>query len=294
MLKGIWNLTKQIYGFFVRLSEDRVGVYTAQASFFIMLAIFPFILLLLNIIGYTSIDKDTIILLINNYLPETVKPLFVQIINELFMQVSGTLISITAIAAVWSASKGVLSVMFGIYEIYKLHRNRNYFISRFISMAYTVAFVFILVITMLLLVFGDKIFHLLISLIPALAEISMLTYIVRYVVSFLMLVMIFMLILRVATFKRTTFKKVFPGAIISSIGWIVFSYIFSIYIDSFSDMTYIYGSLTAVIVLMLWLYFCIYIFFIGAEINKLMYPETIEDALSKDEDTENIQEIIEE
>lgn len=293
MLKGLWKLTKKIYGFFVRLSEDRVGIYTAQASFFIMLAIFPFILLLLNIIGYTSIDKDTIILLINNYLPETVKPLLVQIINELFTQVSGTLISITAIAAVWSASKGVLSVMFGIYEIYKLHRNRNYFISRFISMAYTVAFVFILVITMLLLVFGDKIFNLLISLIPALIEISALTSIVRYVVSFLMLVMIFMLILRVATFKRTTFKKVLPGAIISSIGWIVFSYIFSIYIDNFSDMTYIYGSLTAVIVLMLWLYFCIYIFFIGAEINKLIFPETMEDAVSKDEDTENIEEVIE-
>lgn len=293
MLKGIWNLIKKIYDFFVRLSEDRVGVYTAQASFFIMLSIFPFILLLLNIVGFTSIDKETIILLINNYLPETVKPLLIQIINELFAHVSGTLLSIAAIAAVWSASKGVLSVMFGIYEIYKLHRNRNYFISRFISMAYTVAFVFILVITMLLLVFGDKIFHLLISLVPALIEISVLTSVVRYVVSFLMLVMIFMLILRVATFKRTTFKKVFPGAVLSAIGWIVFSYIFSIYIDNFSNMTYIYGSLTAVIVLMLWLYFCIYIFFIGAEINKLLYPETMEDAVSNDDDTENIEEVTE-
>lgn len=293
MLKGMSNIIKKIYNFSIRMSEDRVGIYTAQASFFIMLSIFPFILLLLHIVGFTSIDKDTIILLINNYLPETVKPLLVQIINELFNYVSGTLLSIAAVAAVWSASKGVLSVMFGIYEIYKLHRNRNYFISRFISMGYTVAFILILVITMILLVFGDNIFHIFIRLVPALAEISVLTSIVRYIVSFLMLVLFFVLIFRVATFKRTTFKKVLPGSVISAIGWIVFSFIFSIYVDNFSNMTYLYGSLTAVIVLMLWLYFCIYILFIGAEINKLIYPETMEDAVLTNEDTENIEEVIE-
>lgn len=277
MLKGITNIIKKIYGFFVHLTEDRVGIYTAQASFFIMLSIFPFILLLLNIIGFTSLDKDTIIYLINNYLPETIKPLLIQIINELFTHVSGTILSIAAIAAVWSASKGVLSLMFGIYEIYDLHRDRNYFISRFISMAYTLAFVFIMVVTMILLVFGDAIIDLIIGFIPTLASLSFISNVTRYFVSFVALVLLFMLILRVATFKRTTLKKVFPGALLSSFGWIVFSYLFSIYISNFSSMTYLYGSLTAVIVLMLWLYFCIYIFFIGAEINKLLFPETMYD-----------------
>ena len=81
-------------------------------------------------------------------------------------------------------------------------------------------------------------------------------------------------ILTSGNFKLATFEKVFPGAFFSALGWVVFSYIFSIYVDSFSGMSYMYGSFTAVIVFMLWIYFLIYIMFIGAEINKLLFPET--------------------
>lgn len=256
------------------MAKDRVGIYTAQASFFIILSIFPFFLLFLNIIGMTSITSQSIINLLNTYAPDTIKPLLIQIIEELYTHVSGTAISIAAIVAIWSASKGVLSVMFGLYEISKIHQNRNYFISRFISMMYTILFVFSIIITMVLLVFGNSIFNFLISLLPFLKEISVLTLILRYLVSFLILSIFFIIIYKIANFKLTTIRKTLPGAMFSSLGWLVFSYVFSIYIDNFSNMSYMYGSLTAFIILMLWIYFCIYILFIGAEINKKLYPET--------------------
>ena len=164
--------------------------------------------------------------------------------------------------------------MFGLYEISKIHQNRNYFISRFISMMYTILFVFSIIITMVLLVFGNSIFNFLISLLPFLKEISVLTLILRYLVSFLILSIFFIIIYKIANFKLTTIRKTLPGAMFSSLGWLVFSYVFSIYIDNFSNMSYMYGSLTAFIILMLWIYFCIYILFIGAEINKKLYPET--------------------
>lgn len=276
------NFCKTIYGFFTKMSEDKVGIYTAQASFFIILSIFPFVLLLLNLIGLTSIDQSFIINSINTYAPDSVKPLLVQMINELYTHVSGTIISIAAVGAIWSASKGFLSVMFGIYNIYKVHQGRNYFIARFISMIYTIIFLIAMIITMILLVFGNRIFKLAISLIPALKDISILTLIIRYLIVFLILTMFFAIIFRVASLKRTTFLKVLPGATFSSLGWIVFSYVFSIYVDNFSDMTYMYGSLTAVIILMLWIYFCIYIFFIGAEINIFYYPEIASDFNNSD------------
>lgn len=269
----IYNFILNIYDFFKKLSNDRVGIYTAQASFFIMLSMFPFVLLFLNIVSLTPIDPHTIINAVNNYAPDVMRPLLVQIINELYTHVSGTALSISAIVAIWSASKGVLSVMFGLYEIYKIHRNRNYFISRFISMGYTVLFLISLFITMVLLVFGNRLFHLAISLIPALKDITIITIILRYLLTFTILSAFFAIIFRIANIKHTTFKKVIPGALLSSLGWIVFSYVFSVYVDNFSDMSYMYGSLTAVIILMMWIYFCIYIIFIGAEINKLKYPE---------------------
>jgi membrane protein len=264
----------KIYDFFTVMAKDRVGIYTAQASFFIILSIFPFLLLFLNILGMTNISSDSIIHLLNTYSPELIKPLLIKIINELYMHVSGTVISITAIVAIWSASKGVLSVMFGLYEISKIHQNRNYFVSRFISMIYTVLFIFSITITMVLLVFGNRIYKLLIVIIPVLSEISILTMIFRYLVSFVILSLFFLIIYRIANLKLTTLRKCLPGAMLSSLGWLIFSYVFSVYVDNFSNMTYIYGSLTAYIVLLLWIYFCIYILFIGAEINKKLYPET--------------------
>ena len=273
-MKKVSRLFFRIYDFCFRMAKDKVGIYTAQASFFIILSIFPFLLLFLNVLGMTSLDSNYIIRLLNYYAPETIKPLLVQIVEELYTHVSGTAISITAIIAIWSASKGVLSVMFGLYEISKIHQNRNYFISRFISMIYTVFFVVAIILTMVLLVFGNKIFTLLISLFPVLKNITLLTLMLRYSLSFIILTIFFMTIYKFANIRLTTFAKSIPGAMFSALGWLVFSYVFSLYIDNFANMTYMYGSLTAFIILMLWVYFCIYIFFIGAEINKKIYPET--------------------
>lgn len=270
--------TKKIWDFYVKMSEDKVGIYTAQASFFIILSIFPFVLLFLNLIGLTTLDKAFIIRGINAYLPSSIKPLLIQMINELYTHVSSTIISITAIGAIWTASKGFLSVMFGIYNIYKVHQNRNYFVARFISMIYTVLFLIAILITMILLVFGNRIFKLAISLVPALKDISILTFVFRYLIVFIVLSIFFVIIFRIANWKNTSFKKVFPGAIFSSLGWMVFSYGFSVYVDNFANMTYMYGSLTAFIILMLWIYFCIYIFFIGAEINIFFSPAIITDS----------------
>ena len=273
-MKKFMKISKNIYSFFNEMAKDRVGIYTAQASFFITLSLFPFLLLFLNIIGLTNIDKSMLINVISNYAPKVIEPLLVQIINELYLHVSGTIISITAIAAIWSASKGILSVMFGLYEISKIHRERNYFFSRFISMFYTALFLIAIIVTMVLLVFGNKIFNVLLSFLPILADITILTIILRYLGSFIILSAFFLIIYKIANFKLITVKKCLPGAFFSALGWMIFSYVFSIYIDNFSNMSYMYGSLTAFIIIMLWIYFCIYILFIGAEINKYLRPET--------------------
>lgn len=273
-MKKIMNFALNIYGFFYRIGKDRVGIYTAQASFFITLSLFPFLLLFLNVVGMTSLDKNALIRIINSYSPDVIKPLLIQIIGELYTHVSGTLLSIVAIAAVWSASKGVLSVMFGLYEISKIHRDRNYLISRFVSMLYTILFLLAIIVTMVLLVFGNRIFNLLLSFIPILENVTILTLILRYLISFVILSGFFIILYKITNFRLTTIKKCIPGALFSALGWMIFSYVFSIYIDNFSNMSYMYGSLTAFIIIMLWIYFCIYILFIGAEINKLLHPET--------------------
>ena len=120
MFKKLGKFCKQVYDFFWTMADDRVGVYAAQASFFIILSLFPFALLLLNIITITPFDQTYVINGIESYAPEYIQPLLKQIIYELYYHSSGTIISITAIGAIWSSSKGFLSIMFGIYNINKV------------------------------------------------------------------------------------------------------------------------------------------------------------------------------
>ena len=90
---------------------------------------------------------------------------------------------------------------------------------------------------------------------------------VRGLVTLAILFVFFLAIYAVLPFRRLSVKSQIPGAAFASVGWALFSTAFSIYFRYFKNFTVTYGSLAAVILMMLWLYFCICILFMGAEIN---------------------------
>ena len=163
--------------------------------------------------------------------------------------------------------------MLGLGNINNLYKDRNYIISRLLSMLYTLAFMIVVFITMVLLIFGNRIVKYLISQLPDLQGAGYLTMFFRYTAMFVFFLVFILLIYRFSNKKRATFKKIFWGSLFCAVGWIVFSLGFNIYIDNFFASSYMYGSLTSFIILMLWTYFCIYIFFLGHEINKYLHPE---------------------
>ena len=89
-------------------------------------------------------------------------------------------------------------------------------------------------------------------------------------IFFFYLILIFALFYKFLPEERPRFSSVLPGAVFASAGWIGFSFFYSLYIDNFSNYTLVYGSLAAVVLLMLWLYFCMNIFLFGAQLNKLV------------------------
>lgn len=274
---------KKISGFLKNIKEDRIGIHTGQSSFFMTLSVFPFLLLLLNIVSILPKGKTILIKLLTSVSGNTINDFITEIINDLSVHSSGLTISISAIIVLWSASKGVHSLMLGLGNINNLHKNRNYFVSRIISMVYTIAFIIVILITMVLLVFGNKIVKYLVSQLPHLNGASYLSMIVRYFIMFIFFLVFFLLVYKFSNRKYTTFKKIFWGSLFSAVGWIVFSLGFNIYIDYFYSSSYMYGSLASFIVLMLWTYFCIYIFFLGHEINKYLHPEIV----APDDDIKN-------
>ena len=264
---------KRIKVFFDITKKDNIGIHTGQSSFFICLSIFPFLLLLLNLISIIPSGRELFLRIIDITTNESIRDLLDEIVKELSTYATGLTISISAIVALWSASKGVHSLMLGLGNINNLHQNRNYFVARIISMLYTIVFMFGVLVTMVLLIFGNKIVKVIISELPALSGASYLSMVFRYFIMFVFFLIFLLLVYRLSNRKYTTFKKVFCGALFCAIGWIIFSFGFNIYIDNFFTSSYMYGSLTSFIILMLWTYFCIYIFFLGHEINKYLHPE---------------------
>jgi membrane protein len=140
------------------------------------------------------------------------------------------------------------------------------------AFVYTIAFAFILLITFAMIIFGNKLIDLAISYIHISSNIESWANIVRLLFSMILSFLFFIMLYNITPNKRISFKEVIPGSIFATIGWIATSYFFSIYINFSSSLSYMYGSLTGIIVLMLWLYICSTIIIIGGEINA-MYRE---------------------
>ena len=251
-----------------KYNRDEITVYAAQASFFIVIAFFPFVMLLLSLIQFIpQISKADLLKTLVALMPDMLDSLMVGIIDDLYSSSAGTIVSITAISALWSASKGMLSIERGLNHIIGSPRKRNYIIRRIISSFYTIVFILICILSLLLLVFGNTLQNFLVNSYPIIANIT------RHIISLRSLIILWVLIIGFTCLytyvpeEPLRLKHQMPGAIFCTIGWIVFSYAFSLYFNNFSNFSNMYGSLTAVVLLMLWLYFCICIIFLGAEIN---------------------------
>ena len=259
-----------LYAFQIKkkYAEDEVSVYAAQTSFFIVLSAFPFIMVLLTAIQMIpSVSKADLLSLLVSLMPQMLKAAVVRVVDDLFTKSPGKILSITALAALWSASKGMLSMCRGLNRIYNCQEKRGYLLSRLICTVYTFIFMVACVMSLVLLVFGSALQNVIIRKIPVLGTIT--TYLIsfRTLLALTILTLIFIGFYTLIPARKQKARFQLPGAVFSTLCWIVFSFAFSIYFNHFSSFSYMYGSLTAIVLLMLWIYFCICILFLGAEIN---------------------------
>ena len=247
------------------LGDQKVPLYAANASFFLILSVFPVLMLLLALMRYTGLQVETFTDLVSELVPGALMPMVNRLVLSAYVHSSGTILSISAVAALWSASRGMFSFVAGLNAIYDLEESRGYIRTRLLSIAYTFAFLLVLLLTLFLHVFGgDLLLYLQDLPIPA------------FLLNLLDLHVFLLLLLQTALFcamfmalpnKRNRLWESLPGALLASIGWQVFTNVYSIYSQ---DYTSIYGSVYAVMLGMLWLYFCICIVFYGGVLNKTL------------------------
>ena len=244
--------------------DDAVGAYAAFAAFFIIISFFPFIMLLLALIQFLPFSAGEVYGYISMFLPSSVLETLYPILKEIYNTSSGV-ISITAIAAIWAASKGVYALICGLNKVYDVKETRNPLVIRAMSIFYTVMFLIIIVGCMGLLIFGEKLFSAFKASAPWIVHVESL----RYIIGLVVFILFFLTIFRALPNRDGKLREDLPGAVIAAVGWILFSFIYSYYISYFPSFPVIYGSIAAVVFMMLWLYFCMYITLMAAEINSV-------------------------
>lgn len=257
--------------------KDHVEAYAAQAAYFITLSFIPFIMLLLSAIKYTPVTKEDVFLMTERVMPEIIAPLAISVLEEIYNK-SAAIIPLTVLAAIWSSGKGFMSLTRGLNAVCHVTETRNYLLVRLKSLLYTLIFIGTILLSLVLMVFGKSLEAVLEQKNPVIGTISDFVRDVRVfgvAVLLLVLVVFFALLFKFVPNRKASFREQLPGAVFTAGTWAVFSFCFAVYFEISSGFTYIYGSLTMVIIMMLWLYFCMYLMLIGAEINARLRKDKL-------------------
>lgn len=261
----IWRVIADIKAFTKKCRQDKINAYSAQSAFFILLSIIPFLMVFSSLLQYTSITESMILKIIEQVMPQYISPFLVSIVHEVYHRSMGV-ISVTAAVAVWSAAKGMQYIAAGLNSVNGIEETRNWFVMRFWAVIYTLVFIAAIISTLLVLVFGNSLRILAEEHLPLLDSIVDVLSHFRGLWMLALLIVFFAVIFAALPNRSLTFQSQLPGAVICGVTWYVFSFGLSVYVDYFNGFS-MYGSLTAIALVMLWLYFCVYLMMLSAEIN---------------------------
>lgn len=247
-----------------------IPVHAAHACYFIVLAVVPFLLLILSLLRYTDVGSGQLLEVLQAVIPAALMPTVGRLVESVYATSSMAVVSVSAVAALWAVSRGIYALLRGLNRVYDVRETRGYIVTRGLCLMYTVAFLLLVVLTLALNVFGEA----WIAELPGGfgAGVRFLRALVpqRFLVLTGLQLLIFTAMFRSLPNRKSSIWEAVPGALLASTGWLVFSDLFSLYLERFSGAAQIYGSLATVAMCMLWLYFCVSIVFYAGALNRYL------------------------
>ena len=261
-----------VFRFCELMVEDHIGAYAAQSAFFFILSFIPFLMVFISLIKYTSITEAMLVQVVKDFTPAYIEKFLIGIVSEVYSN-SLQFLSVTILMAIWSSAKGAQSLLNGLNSVYRVNETRNWLVMRFWAVVYTLFFILSIIFSLLLVVFGRNIQKLLRADLSFLQRLMNGVINARIYIMLIVLISFFALMMKILPNRKTKFITQLPGAIFSALGWYFLSFVISVYVDDFNGFS-MYGSLTTWVLVMIWLYFCMYILLIGGKIN-MVYGERI-------------------
>ena len=247
-MKRLKEIYQKILNMTADVTEDHVGAYAAQSAYFFMLCMIPIILLLITMVQYTPVTKADVMTAVIQVFP-------------------------TSVDSMITAGKGVLAMTSGLNCVYKCNETRNYIFLRIRATIYTVMFILVIIFLLVLSVFGNTLNIFIAAHVPILKNLADRLIAMRTIITPIVLMIFCLLIYKFLPNRKDKLRKQLPGAVFAAIGWMIVSWIFSVYVDIFKGFSDMYGSLTTIVLIMLWMYFCMYCILLGGELNMMMYDK---------------------
>jgi membrane protein len=277
-------LAKYIYSFGCMVSDNYTAACAAQAAFFILLSIVPMTSLLLAVGTYLPFSQQDVLNILMRVIPDDIMPYVQDIISDLYTRAGTTVISVSAIAMIWSASRGIVSLMDGFNSMYQIRGESGVVKSRLIAIAYTVILIVIFAVVITFYVWVSHYYRgYVIDVFEMRPKTKMLFLFIRYIMGWLLFYLFILMMFVILpggfgipmgkeehTKLRERIESQAPGAAFSAVAWLVITEGVKLYLHYFSNYSVMYGSLAGLVIAMLWLYFCMYSLFIGAVLNYLL------------------------
>ncbi len=250
------------------LGRAHVAVFAASSTFYLFLSLVPLAILFLCLLPYTSLTQGLILKPLLDFAPVQFQQLIHNIVAEVYTG-SLAVLSLSLVAELWSASKFFACLTQGVSEIYEGYQAQSFLGLRLYGILYTALLILFVVLDFSIVLFSDYLAQLLARDFPYYAGLWRGLLRLRGFIFIAYLTLYNALLFKALPRGKLRFKEQLPGAAFSAVVWFVFSKLYSMAVELF-HMFGIYGSLTMIVISMLWIYYSMFILFLGAYLNAFL------------------------
>ncbi len=252
--------------FINKVFNDGVPGIAAQTTFYFITAMFPLAIFIFSILSFINIPPEQTMFFLLNALSPDAASIISQVISSVPKSITITITS--GLLSLWSVSGAVSTISRALNEFYGVTEDRHFLLVRFHGVVFTLLIIAAIIVTFGFLIFGTVIWDI---ISPYLLFSGILWNITRFSIVIILVSSVIGALYAIMPNIKINFKKALPGAVFTSVIWTLSSFVFSFYVNNFSKYHVIYGGLTGVIILIMWLYMTSYIILIGGEFNSIRH-----------------------
>lgn len=250
-----------------RLIEDDIVGLSAQCSYFLFLSLFPFFIFLFSLLSFTNIPQSQLMSLVFSFFPTDVANVIRTIIENVLSTRNATLLTVGALMTIWSSSSGINAVRKGLYKAYRKVDSRPIWQVIIVNLVSTIGLALMLFITIVFLVSGEVIGNQVFMFLNISSTFEIVWNLIRILVPVITMATVFTMLYVLIPYQKVKFIEVFPGVVFTMGAWLAISMLFSYFVNNFTNYANIYGSISGIIILLVWLNLSCLFLLLGGEIN---------------------------